>query len=300
MISYLELMRPGNCVMSVIAVAVGALLAAGGNLNIFLDPSSPTAYIAMLVVFLVTGAGNAINDYTDIEADKINKPRRPIPSGRVSARATLWFTILLFVAGIGLSAFLTYFAFIIAVVNSIMLVIYSRHLQNKILLGNIAVGYLVGSTFLFGGAALGNLFLPFLLMILAMFSTISREVVKDLEDIEGDKKGFLKRLASGAKKVAERFGMKEGETEIKINRRLAKAIAIISMLVAITASPIPYVLGILGFPYLILLVPTVLIFISSIYMMATAKTRKSFARTSKIIKIGMNLGLLAYVVGIIF
>lgn len=299
MLTYLELMRPGNCIMSSVAVAIGVLLAAGGNLLIFFFPLSPL-YVAMVVVFLITGAGNVINDYVDVEADKINKPKRPIPSGRVSPRGALWFSITLFVVGIFLSGFLTGFALVIAVFNSILLVIYSYYLQNKILLGNISVGYLVGSAFLFGGAALGNLFLPFLLMLLAMFSTISREVVKDLEDLEGDRKGFLKRFASGAKKFAERFAMKDAGVKLKVEKRKAKATAMGSMLIAIGASPLPYLLGILGLPYLIILVPTVLVFLASLAIIARAQTRKEFAKASKAIKLGMNLGLLAFIVGVLF
>ncbi len=297
MLAYLELMRPGNCLMSLIAVAIGALLASGGNLTIFINPSP--VYLAVVVVFLITGAGNVINDYIDTEADKINKPRRPIPSGRVSPKAALGFSTILFAAGVALSGFLTWYALTLAVFNSVLLVVYSCHLQNKILLGNIAVGYLVGSTFLFGGAALGNLCLPFLLMLLAMFSTISREVVKDLEDLEGDRKGFLKRLASGAKRVAERFGIKGREAELRVEKGRAKAIAAASMLTAIAASPLPYLLGVLGLPYLVMLVPAVLVFLASLVTIIRASTKKEFARASRFIKLGMNLGLLAFILGVL-
>ncbi len=299
MFAYLELMRPGNCAMSIVAVVIGALLAADGNLLIFLNPLSP-AYMAMAVVFLITGAGNAINDYIDIEADRINKPKRPIPSGRVSSRSTLWFSALLFAAGIIFSGFLPWFAVALALFNSSVLIIYSYCLQNKILLGNISVGYLVGSTFLFGGAALGNLYLPFLLMLLAMFSTISREVVKDLEDLEGDRKSFFKRMASEAKKVvAERFGIKERETEMKITKRRAKAIAVASMLATLVVSPLPYLLGILGLPYLVMLIPTAMVFLLSIAVTAGASTRKGFVKASRFVKLGMNMGLLAFIVGVL-
>ena len=296
--AYLEMMRPGNCVMSIVAVVIGSLLASGGNLAIFLDPLSP-AYIAAVVVFMITGAGNVINDYVDIEADRINRPKRPIPSGRVSPKAALVFSLMLFAAGITLSISLTWYALALAVLNSAVLIIYSYSLQNKILLGNITVGYLVGSTFLFGGAALGNLYLPFLLMLLAMFSTISREVVKDLEDIEGDRKSFLKKIASGAKKVAERFGIRGEETRLKIDKRNAKALAAASMVLAIMASPLPYLLDILGLTYIIILIPTDIIFIYALFTILKSDTRKGFARSSRFIKLGMNIGLLAFIAGVL-
>ena len=299
MLAYLEMMRPGNCFMSVVAVVIGTLLAVSGNLTIFLDPFS-AAYIAMIVVFLVTGAGNVINDYTDIEADKINRPKRPIPSGRVSPRAALSFSIILFLVGISLSGFLTWYALILAVLNSAILIVYSYSLQNKILLGNIAVGYLVGSTFLFGGAAMGNLFLPSLLLLLAMFSTISREVVKDLEDLEGDRKGFLKKLASGAKKMlGERFGLKDHEASLRVEKKHAKVLALGSLLIAMSASPLPYLLGVLGIVYLVLLIPTLMIFLAAFVTTLKADTKKGFRKSSKLIKLGMNLGLLAFIAGVL-
>jgi geranylgeranylglycerol-phosphate geranylgeranyltransferase len=299
MIPYLEMMRPGNCAMSIVAVAIGTLLAAGGNLAIFSDPFSP-AYVAMLVVFLVTGAGNVINDYVDREADRINRPKRPIPSGRVSPRPALAFSLTIFGAGIILSGFLTWYALLLAVLNSSLLIIYSYSLQNKILLGNLSVGYLVGSTFLFGGAALGNLYLPALLMMLAMFSTISREIVKDLEDLEGDRKSFMKKIAAEAKKIiGERFGIRNKEAELRVSKKRAKAIAVISMLLAIATSPLPYVLGVLGTVYVVILVPTIIIFFASIFSITRANTRKEFAKISSMIKLGMNIGLLAFIAGVL-
>lgn len=285
--------------MSIVAVIIGGLLASGGNLTIFLDPLSPV-YLAAVIVFVITGAGNAINDYTDTEADKINAPKRPIPSGRVSPKAALAFSGILFALGIGLSMVLTYMALILAVVNSLMLVVYSTHLQNRILLGNITVGYLVGSTFLFGGAALGNIYLPFLLMLLAMFATITREIIKDLEDLEGDKKSFMKKLATEAKKIiGARFGIKDKEAELKVQGKRAKYIAITTMFIAILSSPLPFILGILGLAYLIFLVPTILIFLTVIVKIQKAKTKKEFHKISKMIKLGMNIGLLAFIVGVL-
>jgi geranylgeranylglycerol-phosphate geranylgeranyltransferase len=299
MLPYVEMMRPGNGAMSVVAVIVGALLASGGDLSIFLNPFS-FVYLAILVVFLIISAGNVINDYVDMEADKVNKPSRPVPSGRVSPRAALWFSLLLFVSGIALSGFLNYVAFFIAVVNSALLAYYSISLQNKILMGNIAVGYLVGSTFLFGGAALGNLYLPFLLMLLAMFSTISREIVKDLEDLEGDRKSFMKKIAHKARSImGERFGIKGKEAEMKMEKERAKFLAAASMILALAASPLPFVLGVLGITYLVFLIPVVIVFSFSVVSIARSKTKKEFRKTSRIIKIGMNLGLIAFIAGVL-
>lgn len=297
MFPYVTLMRPVNAFMSVIAVLIGGLLVAGNNPTLFSN-LYPLGF-ALLAVFLITGAGNAINDYIDVESDKLNKPKRPIPSGRISRRKALAFSVVLFAIGILFTLFINWACILIAVINSILLVVYSYSLQDKILLGNIVIGYLVGSTFLFGGAALGNLLLPGLLMLLAGLSTISREIVKDLEDIEGDRKNFLKRLTSGVKMRLSRFVGKK-EAGLALEKGRAKAAAGIFMLLAIIISPLPYTLGILGFTYLVILVPTDLVFLSSIIILAKGKGKKKFSRTSRIIKIGMLLALIAFIFGVLF
>jgi len=297
MLPYLEMMRPGNCLMSVIAVIIGSLLVTGPEPNLFLNPFSPI-YMAALAVFLISGGGNAINDFVDIESDRINRPDRPIPSGRISPKSAFSFTIILFLIGIAIAGFLTWLAFLIAIINSAVLVLYSYSLQNKLFIGNVAIGYLVGSTFLFGGAVFGNLILPFLLMLLAMFSTISREVVKDLEDLEGDRKSFLKRIEHGVKRFAERFGVGDG-ADPSLEMKRSRILAFTSLLLSLVVSPLPYVMGIFGENYLVFLAPCVAVFVYCLVRIAASSTKKDFGHISRSIKIGMNLGLLAFIMGVL-
>lgn len=297
MLPYLNMMRPLNSLMSVFAVLIGGLLVIGTDAS--LAAGYYSLILAMTAVFLITGAGNAINDYVDLESDRVNKPGRPIPSGRVSRRKALVFSTVLFVVGILLTLPTNYGTLLIAIINSILLVAYSFWLQDRLLLGNIVVGYLVGSTFLFGGAALGNFVLPGLLTLLAGLSTVTREIVKDLEDIEGDRKNFLKKLASGMKVKLSRFAGKD-DAKLVMEKGRAKAVAAAFMLAAIAISPLPYVLNILGFMYLAILVPTDLIFLLSVVMLTRARGKKSLARISRLIKAGMFLALIAFIFGVLF
>jgi len=222
-LGYVKLMRPLNCLMTAVSVFIGGLIVSP-VLGIF---AAERIWTAMIAAFLISGAGNAINDYVDVEADRINKPKRPIPSGRVSRSSALTFSVLLFIIGIFLAGIINYVTFGIAVINSLLLIVYSTHLQNKMLLGNVTVSYLVASGFLFGGAALNNLLLPLLLALLAGLSNMAREIVKDLEDIEGDKKSFLKRIAKKAIKavapsIAERFGF-DSEVQHRVREKHKEA-----------------------------------------------------------------------------
>ena len=79
-----ELIRWANCAMAGSAAVAGTLIAYLAlpetiQVQIIHEP-----FIVFLVVFFITGAGNAINDYFDLEIDRVNRPRRPIPSGRMS------------------------------------------------------------------------------------------------------------------------------------------------------------------------------------------------------------------------
>jgi geranylgeranylglycerol-phosphate geranylgeranyltransferase len=301
MFGYLEILRPKNCFMAVFAVLIGSLLVLGFDtirLDLFLVWYP--AFIAMGAAFLITGAGNAINDYFDVEADRLNRPNRPIPSEKVSIRGALAYSIILLIAGILLAAFTSWLAFGIAVFNSILLVIYSWSLQHKTFFGNFTVAYLTGSTFLFGGAAVGNIKLPLIFGLLAGLTIFAREIVKDLEDIEGDRNTFLKKQSFVKKRVLERFTVTKEGVILKYKEKAGLVTASISLAIAILLSPAPYLFGFLGFEYLIFAIPADAVFLLSIFRARKAKKTQDFGKLSKLIKYGYFLGLLAFVAGILF
>jgi geranylgeranylglycerol-phosphate geranylgeranyltransferase len=195
---YLRILRPVNAVVSGLAAVLGYLIATGTLV--------PETVLLVIVVFLITGAGNVINDYFDQEIDRINRPDRPIPSGQVSPAAAWKYSAILFVAGLAICTALTPVCLAIAVFNSCLLVFYSMKLKNIALAGNLAVAYLSGSIFLFGGALAGTAgFLENIsiagITILAM---VSRELLKDAEDLEGDRAGGAVTLPAkvGVRKTA--------------------------------------------------------------------------------------------------
>jgi len=147
--------------------------------------------LAFVVCFVVTAGGNAINDFYDAKIDAVNKPHRPIPSGRISPRRAFAFAVGLFGIGIALSYLINPICFFIAAANSLLLIGYAYKLKRTVLWGNVSIGYLTGSTFLFGGAAVNEIMVTFVLFMLAMLATMGREIVKDIEDIKGDKKEGL-------------------------------------------------------------------------------------------------------------
>jgi len=257
--------------MAGFAAAIGAGIVCGMT-----QIPVPGVILVFSSVFLITGAGNAINDFFDADIDAINKPARPIPSGRVSRNTALYLSFLLFGIGIALSCFINTICFVIALVNSILLIIYARNLKQTALAGNICIGYLTGSTFLFGGALFETAGLSRTsgLFALAMLATIAREIAKDIEDIEGD-------LAMGAVTLPIRVGQKR-----------AGDIASFAGIIAVILSPMPYFTG-FSVWYLVVILFADLCFLIAILQLIKGDA----AHSSRSFKRAMAVALLAFVVG---
>ncbi|MCC7577098.1 MAG: geranylgeranylglycerol-phosphate geranylgeranyltransferase [Methanomethylovorans sp.] len=278
---YLQLIRYGNCLMAAFSASLGVLIAyniISGNAGTITLPLNETIYVG-LVAFMVTGAGNAINDYYDIEIDRINKPERPIPSGKISKSKALYFSISLFALGILIAFFINTICGAIALFNSLLLIFYAATLKRTALIGNLSVGYLTGSTFLFGGAVFyknGGIEAVSVLFLLATFATIAREIVKDIEDIEGDR-------LDGASTLA-----------ISIGSEKAAYLASIIGFIAVLASPLPYLQSLLSVRYLaVVFVADILFFVA----VAAILKEKNAAKSSKLFKMAMLAALIAFLVG---
>jgi len=209
----------------------------------------------------------------------------------------------LFVIGIIMAFFINAAALAIAVINSLLLISYSFYLKERMLIGNASISYLVGSGFLFGGAALGNLMLPVVMFFLSAFANMAREIAKDLEDIKGDRLMFLKKAVAKAKsRIAHRFNMDiSGNIRLRYRPRVLSVLAALCLLVAIAVSPIPFMHGMLGYVYLALLVPTDLLFLYSIFLFSRRqKKQREYKKISRTIKTGMLFGLLAFLLGALF
>jgi len=194
---FFRITRPTNAVVAGIAAVVAYLVATSGSLV-------PGVILLLAAVTLITAAGNVINDYCDAEIDAVNRSDRPIPSGQVSLTAAFWYAVLLFLAGILISIFTTPICMGFAIINTLLLVLYAIRLKGIPLAGNIAVAYLTGSMFLFGGAFAGYAGMVYLIPIavITFLATMARELLKDAEDVEGD-------AAGGAVTLPIRIGVRK-------------------------------------------------------------------------------------------
>jgi geranylgeranylglycerol-phosphate geranylgeranyltransferase len=279
----LELLRWSNCVMAGFAALVGTLIAFlalpdSMHVQLVYEP-----VLVFSVVFLVTGAGNVINDYFDHKIDSINRPDRPIPSGRIQRKTALYIAISLFVVGILLSLLLGPLCLFLAIVNSWLLIFYASTFKRMVLIGNLVVGYLAGSTFLFGGAL--EIFNGMgirsnvVLFLLAILVTMAREIVKDIQDIEGDSKAGATTLP------------------IIVGKEFSARLTAVLGLTGVILSPLPLLLNeAFGVLYLVIIFVADLLLLLSINEIILKDNPK---KSSRLLKIAMFIALIAFVAGTI-
>ena len=201
-IAWIRVLRPGNLV--IIAASI-AILRWSYSDSI---PVSEKYFLEMLFILplvLLAAGGNIINDYFDIKEDRVNKPERALVGRVLKRRIALvshWgFTALgLLIAGILSFKINSSIPFVIALLISIVLFLYSTTFKGRILVGNILVACAIASVVPFAFADSIDTSPPLLQSItlyiwefgwltgLIFLIVFIRELVKDIEDLEGDKK----------------------------------------------------------------------------------------------------------------
>jgi len=268
--AYIEILRPWNALMAVIAVIIVAVIS-----GIF----SPDVYLACVVVFIVTGAGNSINDYFDHKIDAINKPERPIPSGRITLKTAGIYSVFLFILGISIAFIINFLLGIIALLSSFLMVYYAYDLKRRCIIGNLSISFLTGLCFVFGGIAVGEIINSVYLGIYAFLMTMAREIVKDMEDVEGDKE-------EGASTFPIIYG-----------NRKASILAAFFMIISSLTSPVLYYLEIFNIFYIMILSIAIIIFLISATSILKDYSVLNSKKISKRIKIGMAIVFIAFALG---
>jgi geranylgeranylglycerol-phosphate geranylgeranyltransferase len=268
-----DLLRPGNAVAAAVLTFTGTFVAVGdGAWGVHAGPT----LAAVGATVAATGGGNAVNDYFDREVDRVNRPDRPIPRGDVSPRGALAFALSLFGVAVAAAATLPTVALGIAVVNAAALAAYTRLFKGLPGVGNLVVALLTGSTFLFGGAAVGRPLAPGLVVMagLAAGATLGRELVKDVEDVAGDREEGLRTLP------------------IVAGERLTLVLAAVVVAASVVASGLPVALGTFGLAYLAVVVPA-----DAAMLHAVVRSFADPGAGQRRLKTGMFLAAAAFVVG---
>lgn len=171
---------------------------------------------ALLVIatLCLAAAGNIINDIYDVEIDRINKPHKVLIGKNISEKTANRLFIILNVIGVAIGFYLSNIigrpAFsALFIVISALLYLYASYLKGMLLIGNLLISALVALSLIIVGlfdllpaitpqnqatqSTIFSIVLDYALF--AFFLNFIREIVKDLQDVNGDKKGEMNTLA---------------------------------------------------------------------------------------------------------
>jgi geranylgeranylglycerol-phosphate geranylgeranyltransferase len=186
-----------------ICVLLGELLALSGL------PSLAQALFGFLGIFCISSTALILNDYFDIETDRINAQHRPLPSGLVTQSEALGLSIVVALLGFFFGFIISVEVFLLALFVWAIGLLYNWRFKKVGLIGNLFVGFSVGMTFIFGGLVVGNPFeaVVWYLAITTMLVDLGEEIAADSLDVEGDRK-------TGSLSLAVRLGP---ETAMRIS-----------------------------------------------------------------------------------
>ena len=271
--AYIEILRIPNLLLMGIGVIFGGFIA----LKTYMF--SQDLGLAALSAALLTAAANVMNDIRDLEIDKINRPERPIPSGRISVRVAWTLYAILLSVGILLSGIVSIECFIIAILAAILSYIYNRWFKRTGIWGNMIVSSLVSLPFIYGATAVGrggNLFI-WSLSTAAFFATLGREILKGIADIKGDR-------AKGIRTVAVRYG-----------RKVAGLLVLVFFVIAVMDSWLPIVYEPIGIKYVSFIIITDIGFLISGLRIFLKPDPLRALREKKVVLLWMLTAMLAYV-----
>jgi len=250
--AFVQLLRFELAFAAGICVMVGGFIASQGQLQ------WPLLASGFLCGFLMAGSANTMNDYFDVEVDAENAPDRPLPSGRVSRRGALVFSLVTALAGLGLSLTISLNVFACSMVVGVLSVLYNWKLKQTGLPGNITVAICVACTFIMGAIIAGDMFNKYvwLLSLLAFLVDLGEEIAGDAMDEEGDR---IRHTRS----VAIKYGKK---VALKISAAIFSLVVIISLL--------PAVMGKMNGIYTVLLIVVNVAVLIFAWNLMNSKTRE--------------------------
>ncbi|WP_456442601.1 geranylgeranylglycerol-phosphate geranylgeranyltransferase [Psychroserpens sp.] len=255
--------------------------------------------LLLLATITIAAAGYINNDIYDVEADKVNKPSKVIISKKITVKQgyTSYYilNIIALLAGFYISYKINQLSFIaIFIITALLLKVYNSDFKKKPLVGNIIVSLLVSLSILIVGIfdvipAITNenvveQYLAFRVLIdysvFAFMFMLLREIVKDIEDVNGDKKLKMKTLPIllGRKKT----------------KNIVFALSFIPLILVTlysfnNFSDIPFILA---YMLIVVMLPLLHFMTKIIY----AKTKKEYAYASKLLKFIMLMGMFSIVI----
>lgn len=274
----IELLRPELPIAAGLCVIIGEIIAYGRY------PSFQKLFLGFLWGFFISSPAMIINDYFDIEVDRVNSPHRPLPSGLILPITAINFAIFTTLIGLVASAFISKSAILLYIIFWLVGFLYNWKLKEMGLLGNLLVSSSVSITFILGGIAVGEPWneAVWIFSLIVFLFDLGEEIASDVMDIEGDKKRNVKSLAI----------LIGGKNALRISASLFILVIILSFR--------PVLWNLLGTSYLFIITITdIMIFIFEIKLLKcrSIKTGRFYIRA---IYLSAVFGMLAIIISKIF
>lgn len=267
-----KLSRPLSTLSGVLAVFLGGYVAATGAWG--------KVTLAAISTLFISAAANAWNDYLDVEIDRINQPKRPLPAGIVSLKTARNFSFALALLSMLIAAFINGHAFLIALASNVLLYLYSLKMKSTVLVGNAIVAFISAMSAVFGGVAAGNVAPTFWLAVIIVTGIMGREVLKTMADYEGD-------LRHRVTTIATAWG-----------KRNARIVFYILLSLTLVMMMVPYLLRVYSPVYALIVVfgvyPVVLYIAVHV---ARARSGQQLEKLSQLLKYDFMVWFLAVVFG---
>lgn len=253
-------------------------------------------FLLVLATALICAGGYVINDYFDVQIDAVNKPDKQIIGKKIAPEKAFNFYLILTVFGLGLGVYLSlaidYWKLVtIFVVVIALLYLYSIAFKRMVFIGNFIVALLTAicviivmlfEPSLYNLARPGDYYIAGLctkyIMGISFFAfalTVVREIVKDIQDIEGDRK-------YNAKTLPVKYGAR-------------RTVLIAELFLLVTIGGLLYlnftVFNIFGNIYLIYILVLVAFLLFIGFRLFNAGTKKEYGVISTLLKISMVVGL---------
>jgi len=269
------------------------------NSNIYPNVRGWNFALICISSVLIAAAGYIINDYFDLNIDRVNKPDKLVVERVIKRRWAIVWHIILSVVGIAIGFYVdfTTHIWLLGFSNAVcvfLLFVYSTSLKQRFLVGNVLISLLTAWVILvvawceynhlmktnFNLRADKILRETFLYAGFAFIISLIREVVKDMEDVEGDRK-------YGCKTMPIVWGFNATKVFVAVWLIVLVGTLIIVQLYALRLG---WWISVI---YSLLLIVAPLIFI--IKKLYDAKTSKDFHRISSLVKFVMFTGILSMV-----
>ncbi len=289
--AYLAIIRPNNILLTLLTQVV-FMLAASRISYLQVDWQNiafPESVLVILTCCLTAAGGYVINDLFDVDTDHVNRPNKRILKRDISHRAAIIYYVILtsagqicgYAAGLGMGLFASAIA--------ILLYFYSSDLKAMGLPGNLLIAFMSGSVIYVASRGIYQISQGYFAeyAFLAFLLTFARELVKDAEDVEGDKQQGCETfpIVHGTKKTNLLTNVILGTIVLFLG--VASYLLFVSPFLNVKSS---FQAAALLFPaYLTtLLIPMLL---RGMYLTAGAKQKRDYKKISKWLKLTMLMGL---------